>query len=89
MSKLIEDSRALAVLAKRIKKCPAQMNNSALYAGSPMYFYCRICGHESDCLPESYSSSPKCYCAPCQELKDAYPKLTDSTIKAEATGDPK
>lgn len=81
---MIEDTRALERLRGRVKNCPPKVDNSSLRAGSPMFFYCRICGHQSDRLPESYTSSPKMYCTECKELKDAYPKLTDASIKAEA-----
>ena len=80
----IEDTRALKKLADRIKNCPKQIDDSRLPAGSAMHFYCRICGHLSDTLPESYWGSPAKYCGPCKELKTAYPKLTDATIKEEA-----
>jgi len=80
----IEDTKALERLADRIKNCPAQVDNSRLHAGSSMYFYCKICGHQSDVLPESYWGTPAKYCAPCKELKATYPKLTDATIKEEA-----
>jgi len=80
----ITDTKALEKLAERIKNCPEQIDDSRLPAGSSMHFYCRICGHLSDVLPESYWGSPKKYCGPCRELKDANPGLTDSTIKEAA-----
>ena len=61
---------ALAALTVRRKKVPEQIDNGSLYAGSPMYFYCSVCGHESDCLPESYMTTPKHLCTPCQEMRD-------------------
>lgn len=61
---------ALKDLAKRKKRQPKHINNADLYAGSPMYFYCVECGHESDVLPESYTCRPKQLCVKCQELKD-------------------
>jgi hypothetical protein len=57
-------------LAKRRKNPPKQIDNGSLYAGSPMYFYCKSCGYESDCLPESYLGIPKKLCSDCQDLKD-------------------
>lgn len=78
------DKKALAALAKRIKNCPEQIDNSRLYAGSPMYFYCRLCGHQSDVLPESYWGTPNKYCKLCKELRAANPGLTDTTIKEAA-----
>lgn len=82
---MIKDTIALGKLAERIKNVPKQMDNSSLYAGSPMYFYCKNCGHESDRKPESYTSSPRRYCAPCKELKDANPEITDATLRDAAS----
>ncbi len=84
MSDLIKDQPALLRLRHRIENAPKQINNSTLPAGSPMYFYCRICGHQSDVLPESYTSSPKTHCKECQELKKECNGLTDRTIIDEA-----
>ena len=46
-----------------------RINNSTLYAGSPMHFYCRYCGLESDCLPESYTERPNHVCRPCGDME--------------------
>lgn len=65
---------ALAALAQRKANVPPQINNASLYAGSPMYFYCQLCGHQSDVVPELYIPShnyPKKYCAACQPIVDA------------------
>ena len=61
---------ALKKLAERRANPPKQINNSSLYAGDPMYFYCICCGHESDISPESYTCKPKKLCDECQALKD-------------------
>jgi hypothetical protein len=61
---------ALAALGQRRKHKPEQVDNSSLYAGSPMYFYCISCGGLADVLPESYIGSPKRLCKECQALKD-------------------
>lgn len=45
-----------------------QVDNSSLYAGSPMYYYCRYCGELTECLPESHWNSPKTVCDPCDVL---------------------
>jgi CRISPR/Cas system-associated protein Cas10 (large subunit of type III CRISPR-Cas system) len=50
---------------------PKQIDNSSLYAGSPMYFYCKYCGHESDILPESYTERPNHICSSCKPLVKA------------------
>lgn len=61
---------AMAALKKRRAHPPKQIDNSRLYAGSPMYFYCVSCGHLADEKPESYLTPPKKLCADCQHMKD-------------------
>lgn len=61
---------ALAELTNRRANRPKQIDNSSLYAGSPMYFYCYSCGWLSDTKPESYRSIPSHTCKECQALKD-------------------
>jgi len=51
-------------------KVNGQINNSSLPAGSPMYFYCRICSLLADIKPECYTTAPKKYCEACQEMVD-------------------
>lgn len=60
---------ALAALAKRRKanKTRKRINNSSLYAGSPMHFDCDGCGADI-VVPESYTSRPS-LCPECQALK--------------------
>jgi hypothetical protein len=77
---LIKDTRALIRLAKRLAKRPEQINNSRLPAGSAMYFYCKICGHFSDMLPESYTCRPQQYCDDCTDLKKVNPDITDASL---------
>lgn len=81
---LIKDVSALRKLSQRLNNKPEQINNSRMPAGSPMLFYCELCGHESDRLPESYTTRPRKYCTPCQELKDANPDITNGTLLEEA-----
>ena len=45
-----------------------KIDNSSLYAGSPMYFYCKFCEENTDVLPESYFRQPKTICNPCEIL---------------------
>jgi hypothetical protein len=47
-----------------------KIDNASLPAGSPMHYYCRVCGGLSDVLPEEHISAPRRLCAPCQEMKD-------------------
>lgn len=82
---MVKDKRALQRLLERIQSKPEQIDNSRLRAGSPMYFYCRLCGHLSDTKPESYSDRPKTHCAECRDLKEAS-GLTDATLLHEAAG---
>ncbi len=80
MKDLVKDKMALQRLANRLAKPMKQVDNSAAYAGSPMLFYCRLCGYHSDTLPESYTSRPKRVCNECQELKDANPEITEASL---------
>ena len=45
-----------------------KIDNGSLYAGSPMYFYCKGCTRHIATLPENYIVSPPRYCEPCQVL---------------------
>lgn len=48
-----------------------QIDNADLYAGSPMYYYCRHCGLLSDVLPESWwIQGPRCWCDACWEDRE-------------------
>ncbi len=76
----ISDPQAVARLGERRKNQPEQIDNNTLRAGSPMYFYCSLCGHLADKLPESYwASGPKSHCDECSNLKEAT-GLTDETL---------
>lgn len=58
----------LEALAERKRTAPKHVDNSSLYAGEPMTYYCRACGHVSGVLPEDHvEPSPK-HCAPCASL---------------------
>lgn len=61
---------AIAELVKRRANQPEKIDNSKLYAGSPMHYYCKACGHLAETLPESHFSRPKQLCEECQALKD-------------------
>ena len=62
--------KAFAAFQERLANPPTPIDNASLYAGSPMYFYCILCGGISDILSEDYMGSPRKICADCQELKD-------------------
>lgn len=70
LGNLTPKEEALIAFKKRKDNPPEHINNASLYAGSPMYFYCMMCGHESDVLPESYLCTPKHLCTECQKMKD-------------------
>lgn len=61
---------ALKALAERRAHQPKHIDNGSLYAGSPMYYYCRSCGWLAACLPEDHLESPPHYCRECELLKD-------------------
>lgn len=68
-------------LTERKKTPPKQINNSDLHAGAPMYYYCRACGHQSDCLPEEHFGSPLKFCSPCQHLLDVGMIKKDGSLR--------
>jgi hypothetical protein len=45
-----------------------EIDNSELVVGSPMYFYCKHCGIQSDKLPEDYLFQPSIECSQCLGL---------------------
>jgi hypothetical protein len=62
-------AEALKAYRERVKKNKGikQKNNYKLYAGSPMYFYCRECGEEM-ALPEVYTPPAPDFCDKCSFL---------------------
>lgn len=58
---------ALKALAERRKNKPEPVDNSSLYAGSPMFFPCISCG-ATIAVPEDYRYRPK-LCDECDALK--------------------
>ena len=51
-----------------------RVDNGKLYAGSPMYYYCRLCGNEM-VLPEAHVCAAPRYCNDCIDegrARDAY-----------------
>lgn len=73
------DQQAIKRLKERLQNKPKQIDNGSLYAGSPMYYYCRLCEHLAAKLPESHWESPPKYCKECKDLKNAT-SLTDGTL---------
>lgn len=70
MNPLLSREQSLEALKDRRAHPPEQIDNASLYAGSPMYFYCRSCGWLADTKPEEYLTSPKKLCDACQRMKD-------------------
>ena len=61
---------AFEALEHRRDNKPDKIDNGALHAGEPMYFYCKHCGALSDVLPEEYVERPKKVCDDCQKMVD-------------------
>lgn len=60
---------ALEALKQRRANKPKRIDNSSLYAGSPMYYYCCSCGHLSDVVSEGDYSGYNDLCKECRALK--------------------
>jgi RNA polymerase-binding transcription factor DksA len=60
--------RALAVRRQRNKGI-IRIDNRTLRAGSPMYFYCRLCGGEIQ-LPETFDPPAPSHCDDCHSLRE-------------------
>ena len=65
-----EKQLALEALQQRKANKPPKVDNASLPAGSPMYFYCKICGHVAAVLPEDFMSTPPKLCENCAFLKE-------------------
>ncbi len=61
--------QALKALAERreANKTITRIDNSKLYAGEPMYFYCIGCGAQI-MVPEGYITKPDC-CPECTAMR--------------------
>lgn len=64
-----EKEEALIALAERKSNPPEQIDNASLYAGSPMFFYCKIC-EGTIVLPESFTCAVPKLCVECDFLKE-------------------
>jgi hypothetical protein len=56
-------------LRKEANKNIVKKDNCELYAGSPMYYYCRSCNEEM-ALPECHTCAIPKLCRDCQALDD-------------------
>jgi hypothetical protein len=67
-----EDRREARELLRQRREASmrdGQIDNGRLWAGSPMYFYCKYCGQNTDVLPENYFlSTPRHICDECTSL---------------------
>lgn len=66
---MTEKESALLYLAERKANPPEQIDNSSLHAGSPMFFYCKIC-EGTIVLPESFTCEVPKLCVECNFLKE-------------------
>lgn len=64
-----EKESALLALAERKSNPPEKIDNSSLYAGSPMFFYCKVCDG-TIVLPESFTCAVPKLCVECDFLKE-------------------
>jgi hypothetical protein len=55
---------------RRLAANMEKVDNSALHAGAPMYFYCRHCGLPTEMLPEDYVFPPITECSQCRGLRN-------------------
>lgn len=67
---MLTKERELNALEERreANKDIKRVNNADLRAGSPMFFYCLVCGKPM-VVPESYNTRPK-LCSKCTILED-------------------
>ena len=63
------DPRLTLLEERRTKNIDQQVNNSALPAGAPMYYYCHACGVQTAVKPEGWiDPPPPRYCDDCKTL---------------------
>ncbi len=63
------DERLNALEVRKANR-PEQIKNQLLHAGSPMYYYCRECGHLAAIMSETHTAPVPKFCPECQSLKD-------------------
>lgn len=67
------EKRLLKQFRHRKKKSSRKgytIDDSLLYAGSPMHYYCRHCGIHTETLPENHMSLPNTVCNGCTKLEE-------------------
>jgi len=55
-------------LDRRQATAPTRLDNSKLYAGMPMVYYCRECGHIAAVLHEEHREAPPRRCCFCEMM---------------------
>ncbi len=63
-----EKTEAINGFVHRTQNPPVKIDNSSLYAGSPMYYYCNDCGDLAQTLPECHTQRPDHTCKKCKVL---------------------
>lgn len=84
--KLSQEAKDAAVRSfdERRENHPEHVDQGTLPAGSPMTFYCRLCGWISDIMPEDYFlSTPRRICSECAGLIEH--SLIDETLLLDDT----
>ena len=70
---LTTQGKAVALEGLRLRRERGQIekkiNNSALYAGDPMYYDCAVCGCQDIVMPEGWFISKPDLCTECEALK--------------------
>ena len=66
---MTEREKVLIALRERQENPPKKIDNGSLYAGSPMYFYCKLCQAEI-VLPEDFICAVPQLCNDCNFIKD-------------------
>lgn len=59
----------LAALDERRSNPPRRVRNSLLYAGWPMYYYCRSCSYLAIVMPEAHTEEVPKLCLECEALE--------------------
>lgn len=77
----LTDAKRIEQRELRRQNKPDHIDNSSLYAGSPMYYYCRDCGWLAVILPEAHREAPPRLCLECQYLM-----ALDQSALADHTG---
>lgn len=67
---LDKDTAISTFVERKTQNEGSRTNNSASYAGSPMYYYCKHCDDHTQTLPESHRERPITICTPCKVLDE-------------------